>query len=219
MQTVPMKPIVFLKCGDEICPRLVVDRNKVANWKYADECPAYFSALMPGVRLPIFELSSTPGAAWVKAYLPSSHQSMYLKIAGEELSWNFLLVREAPAFDIEASVKHLVKNAAGREPTGKCAAHVRAALEAGGLDMRSHPVSAKDYGSFLLQKGFRNVPLNGYQPRKGDIIVLQSYPGGDVNGHIAMFDGVRWVSDFEQRDLWGGPGYRNQSPHYAVYRP
>ena len=34
-----------------------------------------------------------------------------------------------------------------------------------------------------------------------------------------MHDGKQWVSDFKQRDLYGGPGYRNNNASYSVYRP
>jgi type VI secretion system secreted protein VgrG len=121
-------------------------------------------------------------------------------------------------FDIDAATKYLVANA---EPgsIGKCATYVRQALEAGGLDMTLRPTSAKDYGPYLQRKGFRSVPLKGYHPAKGDVVVIQNYAGGDVHGHIAMYDGTQWVSDFKQRDMWGGPGYRKNMPEYEVYRP
>ena len=54
---------------------------------------------------------------------------------------------------------------------------------------------------------------------QGDVVVIQNYPGGDVNGHIALYDGTRWVSDFKQRDIWAGPGYRANQPPLQVYRP
>ena len=59
-----------------------------------------------------------------------------------------------------------------------------------------------------------------YVPKKGDVAVIQPYPGGDPNGHIAMYDGQSWVSDFKQRDVWGGPGgYRKNKPTCVIYRP
>jgi hypothetical protein len=58
-----------------------------------------------------------------------------------------------------------------------------------------------------------------YQAGKGDVAVIQPYQGGDPNGHICMYDGDQWVSDFKQRDMWGGPGYRKNKPVCIVYRP
>ena len=63
------------------------------------------------------------------------------------------------------------------------------------------------------------VASQGYQPQKGDVVVIQSYAGGDPNGHVAMYDGTTWISDFRQRDMWGGPGYREKMPPYVIYRP
>jgi type VI secretion system secreted protein VgrG len=119
---------------------------------------------------------------------------------------------------VEAAVKHL-DDSAQPFPTFKCATYVRQALESGGLDMSARPVSAKDYGPYLDGKGFKKQALKDYKPKKGDIVVIQNYKGGDTNGHIAMYDGKQWVSDFKQRDMWGGPGYRKFAPSYEVYRP
>jgi type VI secretion system secreted protein VgrG len=121
-------------------------------------------------------------------------------------------------YDIDAAVKYLVKNAGGSS-TGRCATYVREAMEAGGLDLTSRPLSAKDYGPYLQARGFTRLSQTAYQPTKGDVVVIQNYKGGDIHGHIAMYDGTRWISDFVQRDFWGGPGYRTKTPPYAVYRP
>lgn len=58
-----------------------------------------------------------------------------------------------------------------------------------------------------------------YVPKRGDVVVIQPYNGGNPNGHIAIFSGSRWISDFKQRDMWGGPGYRRNKPPSIVYRP
>lgn len=121
-------------------------------------------------------------------------------------------------FDTEAAIKYLDAHAQ-TGATGKCATYIRQALEAGGIDTTGRPVSAKDYGPFLTLKGFKRVEIKGYQPVSGDIVVIQSYTGGSPHGHIAMFTGVQWVSDFKQRDMWGGPGYRKNAPSYEVFRP
>ncbi len=176
--------------------------------------------------------------------------------------------------NVEKAVKHL-RDDAEDASSGRCAKYVRRALQAGGLDLRHHPVSAKDYGPTLLANGFKRhhefrqvgtphapdrsdpawtdssshdpgitvlelvaytlealgfrgtVPISHatttavteYVPEKGDVAVIQPYSGGDPNGHIAMYDGTQWVSDFAQRDLWGGPGYRKHKPDCVIYRP
>lgn len=100
----------------------------------------------------------------------------------------------------------------------KCATYVRLALEAGGIDTTGHPEYAKDYGDFLKKIGFHEVTRDGYSPKKGDIRVWQNYPGGHRAGHIHMYNGSQWVSDFFEPNN-NGPGrdYRKYN-NYKIYR-
>jgi len=138
------------------------------------------------------------------------------------------------AMDIDAAVKHLEANYQPPFGVAKCAKYVREAIQAGGvpLEYGTWPGSAKDYGPYLESKGFKKISAEGYVPKKGDIIVLQGFPAGPVNpdtgvseykasddGHITMYTGEKWGSDFEQRDFWGGPSYRKVQPDFAIYRP
>ena len=132
--------------------------------------------------------------------------------------------------NIDAAVKYLDDNAEDGS-TGRCAKYVREALDAGGLSINPHPVYAKSYGPYLTLNGFTAVVPKDYAPKKGDVAVIQDYAGGvdpvttkaypasDPAGHIAMYDGTQWVSDFKQIDMWGGPGYRKHRPDFQVYRP
>lgn len=120
--------------------------------------------------------------------------------------------------NINAAVKYLDEHA-GKESTSKCAQAVRRALEAGGTTINPHPREAKAYGPYLTIAGFREIDKAKYSPMKGDIAVIQSYQGGDPAGHIAMFNGSIWESDFKQKDMWSGPGYRKYQPDYKLYRP
>lgn len=125
--------------------------------------------------------------------------------------------------NIDAAAAFLRANAAPQS-RGLCARYVREALEAGGLVLTSHPGMAKDYRPALLAAGFTVVCdgparfANGYIPMKGDVAVIQPYPGGSAAGHIAMYDGAQWISDFRQRDMWGGPGSRTNKPPIAICR-
>jgi hypothetical protein len=68
-----------------------------------------------------------------------------------------------------------------------------------------------------MHAGFRTIST--YEsPQAGDVIILQPYEGGSVSGHIAIFDGQEWYSDFRQRDMWAGPGFRASKPEYKIYR-
>ena len=101
---------------------------------------------------------------------------------------------------------------------GKCATYVRLALEAGGIDTSGHPVNAKDYGPHLTKWGFHEISRTNYKPQIGDIRVWQNYEGGNPAGHIDMYNGKDWVSDFIKPNPNGpGPQYRKHN-NYKIYR-
>ena len=96
----------------------------------------------------------------------------------------------------------------------RCAAAVRRGLEAGGLDLTGRPNLAKDYGPYLITLGFALVPAAGWTPIAGDIVV---FDGNETHpsGHIAMYNGSRWISDFRQVNM---VPYRSHVPPYNLYR-
>ncbi len=48
----------------------------------------------------------------------------------------------------------------------------------------------------------------------------KSHAGGNPGGHRAIFDGSEWYSDFRQRDMWAGPGYRgSKTDLYYLQHP
>ena len=97
---------------------------------------------------------------------------------------------------------------------GKCAAYCRRAFEAGGVDTSGHPVDAKDWGPTLLKNGAAVVSPDGYAPQKADVAV---FAGSDSHpyGHITVYDGKQWVSDFKQRNM---SPYRTAAPPVTIYR-
>lgn len=104
---------------------------------------------------------------------------------------------------------------------GKCATHVRLRLEAGGINATGHPVSAKDYGPLLIKRGFRIVNDSNYKSIRGDIAVMKGFTGikkDHPHGHIQMYSGSAWISDFKQNYFWPGPEYCTFQPEYKIYR-
>ncbi|WP_421379138.1 CHAP domain-containing protein [Paraburkholderia sp. DD10] len=102
--------------------------------------------------------------------------------------------------------------------TGNCARYVRKAIEAGGLSLH-HAHFAKDYGPLLQAVGFRETTGS---PQKGDVVVIQPAPGHPA-GHMAIFDGSIWVSDFKQthsgaQGFYPGTAYRQAQPPHKTYR-
>ena len=132
--------------------------------------------------------------------------------------------RGESSLDVDTAVKHANREAEDNS-IRKCAKYVRQALEAGGVYIPNNPELAKDYGPHLEKAGFHRLsprPRPDYDAQKGDVVVIQSHPEVSRAGHIAIFNGKHWVSDFVQehdKTIWPGPGYRKFKPDYEVYRP
>lgn len=103
---------------------------------------------------------------------------------------------------------------------GKCAKAVREAVEFALVTKKlKRTLSAKDYGPSYEQVGFQKVydsVVNKgvvYKPEKGDISII-TY---DPHGHITIFTGDKWMSDYVQLDMYGG-SIRKSKPPFAIYR-
>jgi hypothetical protein len=120
-------------------------------------------------------------------------------------------------WDKTAAVKHLDDNAEA-DSIGECAKYVRMAVEAGGVILERHAL-AKDYGPSLIAVGFRVVPdATPLAPITGDVAIVQPIPGHDA-GHMTMFDGTLWVSDFKQmHGVYPSEEYRTLKPTVTLYR-
>ncbi len=138
---------------------------------------------------------------------------------GSRKSSPFPIAKGASGLDVDKATAWLHANASHSVlgSKGKCATYIRLALAAGGVKLQTYPVSAKDYGSYLKTAGFAANLGDDVLP--GDIVVIQSPNAKHPDGHIAMYDGTRWISDFYQNDFWGGPTYRLDQPSHKFYRP
>ncbi|MQA41727.1 NlpC/P60 family protein [Rugamonas aquatica] len=117
-------------------------------------------------------------------------------------------------WDTKVAVAYLDKHARSASH-GKCAAYVRKAIEAGGVRLHRH-ASAKDYGENLIAAGFAVVETTILNA--GDVVVIQPI-AGHSHGHVAMYDGAKWVSDFKQRSgFYPSESYRKFKPAFAIYR-
>lgn len=113
----------------------------------------------------------------------------------------------------------VTNNARGRSPMGKCALYVRKALEAsqikkffaGGLG------HANEMPSRLVSMNWVAVGQNVTTWMKGDIVVFQKTNTtlGQKHGHVAIFNGSQWVSDFVQSSVQ--PNSRDKLT-YTLYR-
>ena len=98
---------------------------------------------------------------------------------------------------------------------GLCALYVRRAMIAGGIPLYQGG-NAWSYKYLLPVIGFENVNENE-DLMVGDIVVFQPI-GGRKFGHIAIWNGKQWVSDFKQRSIIVHSDYRSQDCEYAVFR-
>ena len=111
----------------------------------------------------------------------------------------------------------------------KCARYVKKALIAGGASAKNSGIeSAKNYGPWLLENNFKVVDnattvrsgsvfaISGQQA--GDVVVIQAAPN-HVHGHMAMFNGTHWVSDFiQEKGFYPAQVYRDHNISYTLYR-
>ncbi|ADW76153.1 hypothetical protein Rahaq_4572 (plasmid) [Rahnella aceris] len=138
--------------------------------------------------------------------------------------------------NVESALAHLNSNASEKSH-GNCAKFVRLAIKAGGVNIISPPLrpnydypAAADYGASLLAKGFTIVfthntggseltdttTIPGQQA--GDVVVIQDIPGHRY-GHMAMFNGTQWVSDFRQpMGFYPARAYSSLKSAFKMYR-
>jgi hypothetical protein len=117
-------------------------------------------------------------------------------------------------WDKVTAVRHL-KWHAEAESRGRCARYVREAIERGGIRL-FRVASARNYGSSLICAGFYKI--SDTNPQKGDVVIIQPILG-HPDGHMAMYDGEIWISDFKQYNgFYPGQSYRAAQAAYQIYR-
>ena len=99
--------------------------------------------------------------------------------------------------DVEEAADY-ARNHAGSKSKGQCAKYVADALMYGGGFSFTRQKSAYMYhtNGILLDLGFDEISRGS--PEKGDVYVedkTYTHP----HGHIAIYDGYNWVSDFVQK--------------------
>ncbi len=129
--------------------------------------------------------------------------------------------RAGRAIDVQQAIAHLDAHAHGK-PSGNCARYVNNAIVAGGATNygRGH---AWQTGGSMLAAGFSQVATQDdfnahtYQPQAGDTAVFDRVPGHQW-GHVAMYNGREWVSDYRQGDTpFSSTDYHRGT--FRFYRP
>ena len=136
-------------------------------------------------------------------------------------------------FNVDDAITHAQSHAEGRSQ-GYCARYTANAIDAG-LSEKSRserPRRAYHFSKYLEENGFVAIPApDSFQ--KGDVVIIDKFdvwagphrdpkkafaPIDNPSGHMAIYDGEQWVSDFKQKDLMPGPDYRFARPSFTIYR-
>ena len=133
-------------------------------------------------------------------------------------AFDFSNIQSDGKFNIAAAVTMANRNARSGQQ-GNCGRYVRYMLEAGfglGVDglYGKTPGWACKFDGWLMKNGFKNIlVIHGRknqatwthnEAKAGDVAVMDH----GTYGHICMFNGNQWVSDFPQNNMWvyGGDG-------------
>ena len=116
-----------------------------------------------------------------------------------------LFKRNPKGWNIQAACQWLHSHAQIKS-SGWCARYVRQAIEAGGLSTDGRPGWAWKYIYYLPKIGFKHIATisrtQSFTPQPGDIAVYQKGTNPNVPGHICMWTGMEWASDFRQRNMF-----------------
>jgi hypothetical protein len=106
------------------------------------------------------------------------------------LVWNHLPYY----YSNDKTADYITKNVAHKSRC-MCAGYVIQAMWHGGCPIGLVPAYA--YSEILPQMGFEEIVVKEYKPARGDISVVPSNSNHPF-GHIVVYNGKQWVSDFEQ---------------------
>ena len=113
-----------------------------------------------------------------------------VSIVAATLIWNHL-----PYYYSNNKAVDFITNHAEKKSRCSCAGYVMRGMWYGGCPIGLLPAYA--YSKTLPQMGFNEISVNGYKPMKGVISVVPSNKKHPF-GHISVYNGKQWVSDFTQ---------------------
>ena len=196
-------------------------RDAVGQFTNADGGIPSYSTTGPELRAPVSGWSLYRVDAGRNAMLEREELKRSAILRNGMMRREEILPRNAalPKWDLDAAIARLHSQVLP-ESDSRCGEFVHKAIDAGGITLNTsynpHGKSASGYGPILRHAGFLTV-APGEKPQKGDVVVFQPVDG-HPRGHVAMFDGKQWISDFRQRDVYAGPDYRNIRAPYVLYR-
>lgn len=133
--------------------------------------------------------------------------------------------KDAPGSPVAEMAGKIARENAEPKSTGSCARYVRTALEeAGYQEPPGRPLSAYQYETtgFINKYGFSKVDTNNpltFKPKPGDISITKAF-NNHKHGHIAIYDGQNWVSDFKQKSIsiYRDLPTSNAKDYISIYR-
>lgn len=136
----------------------------------------------------------------------------------------------------DGAVKYLDDNYDTSKSTGKCTYAIKKSLDGQELNGTTYKkgndgsITGRDFidnngaklgyestASGTLDSTNASKGPDGYTPQKGDIAVFEPTDNHKY-GHIQMYDGEQWRSDFKQNNFSPGSGYTKDGVPYTVYR-
>lgn len=130
------------------------------------------------------------------------------------ISASFLLYLHHCDWNAEKAAIYATENAA-KKSVGLCAMYVRKAMVAGGIPLYQGG-NAWHYKYLLPIIGFEEIDKKE-EMMIGDIVVFQPI-GKRRFGHIAIWNGKQWVSDFKQRSIIVHSDYTKKECEYSIFR-
>jgi len=147
----------------------------------------------------------------IKVFIYSSGDiNCFLRLGNDVI---FVNAAGQGGYSIDNAVSYLNEHANERSVHlfGK---YVGLALQAGGI--KGAMADGKNYGPILVKNGFHVVNTKGYSPMKGDVTVVDGNASHKW-GHVQMYNGDQWVSDFFQGWCSTKPGYEYGGKGFMVY--
>ena len=127
----------------------------------------------------------------------------------------FYLISFIFSVNLDAAVDYLVKHAQ-KQSVHKCAGYVAAALIHGGFKFQKQSAAYKyrDNG-ILLKIGYKEISRQKSY-KKGDITITEKNKYHQY-GHMAMWSGKKWISDFVQNSEFVYKKSTQPKVHYYTY--
>ena len=124
-------------------------------------------------------------------------------------------------FNVDAAVDSAANNiSSSTYGIGQCAKFTANAIRQGGLPalpkLPAGSDSATNYADKLISVGFENKgQLQRANWLKGDVAIIKGVTG-HPHGHMCIYNGTNWISDFVQERLYPSRSY-GEAP-YNIYR-